>query len=113
MTASRLLSADVIHAPLDHSLYAVAEVRDGSPTTGAVALTALGDVEVGVWEMTTGVAQDTEVDEVFIVLAGHGEVTFEDGESIPLTPGVAVRLTAGERTTWTVTETLRKVYLAR
>jgi uncharacterized cupin superfamily protein len=26
---------------------------------------------------------------------------------------VAVRLLAGERTTWTVTETLRKVYVAR
>ncbi len=29
-----------------------------------------------------------------------------------LGPGAAVRLRAGERTTWVVTETLRKVYVA-
>ena len=75
-------------------------------------LTGLGAAEVGTWEMTPGVDHDTEVDEVFVVLAGRGTVEFEDGELVKLAPGVAVRLTAGERTTWTVTETLRKVYVA-
>lgn len=73
----------------------------------------LGGLEVGLWEMEPGVAQDTEVDEVCVMLAGRGSVTFEDGEVVELAPGVAVRLRAGERTTWTVTETLRKVYVAR
>jgi len=50
---------------------------------------------------------------VFVVLAGRGSVTFEDGETIALRPGVAVRLRAGECTTWTVSETIRKVYVAR
>lgn len=27
-------------------------------------------------------------------------------------PGVVLRLSAGERTTWTVTETIRKIYVA-
>lgn len=72
----------------------------------------LGDVAVGVWEMQPGTEQDTEVDEVFVVLAGRGTVTFEDGEVVDLAPGAAVRLRAGERTTWVVTETLRKVYVA-
>lgn len=76
-------------------------------------LAGLGDVEVGVWEMAPGTEQDTEVDEVFVVLAGRGTVTFADGEVVALAPGVAVRLRAGERTTWTVTEALRKVYVAR
>ena len=78
----------------------------------AAPLTELGAAEVGTWEMAPGVDHDTEVDEVFVVLAGRGTVEFEDGEVVTLAPGVAVRLTAGERTTWTVTETLRKVYVA-
>jgi uncharacterized protein len=78
----------------------------------ATPLTTLGDAEIGVWEMAPGTDHDTEVDEVFVVLAGRGTVTFEDGEVVELGPGVAVRLRAGERTTWVVTETLRKVYVA-
>ncbi|MDF1604404.1 cupin domain-containing protein [Nocardioides sp. YIM 152315] len=77
-----------------------------------LALDAVGDTEVGVWEMPPGTEQDTEADEVFVVLAGRGTVTFDDGEVVELRPGVAVRLRGGERTTWTVTETLRKVYVA-
>lgn len=78
----------------------------------AAPLATLGDAEVGLWEMAPGIDHDTEVDEVFVVLAGRGTVAFADGEVVELTPGVAVRLRAGERTTWTVTETLRKVYVA-
>jgi glycine/D-amino acid oxidase-like deaminating enzyme/uncharacterized cupin superfamily protein len=81
-------------------------------TADAAELATLGDAEIGLWEMAPGTDHDTEVDEVFVVLAGHGTVEFEDGEVVTLAPGVAVRLRAGERTTWTVTETLRKVYVA-
>lgn len=86
----------------------------GGSTTGWVLLGKLADAEVGVWEMTPGVGPDTEVDEVFVVLAGRGSVAFVDPElpTIELAPGAVVRLTAGMRTVWTVTETLRKVYLA-
>ncbi len=96
--SGRVLAADVLTAAL------------GPDRT--LPLADLGEVEVGVWEMTPGTEQDTEVDEVFVVLAGHGTVVFADGEVVALAPGVAVRLRAGERTTWTVTETLRKVYVA-
>ena len=78
----------------------------------AAPLTTLGGAEVGTWEMAPGTDHDTEVDEVFVVLTGRGTVTFEDGEVVELGPGTAVRLRAGERTTWVVTETLRKVYVA-
>jgi hypothetical protein len=74
---TRLLSTDVLTADLE-------------------PLATLGTAEVGLWGMEPGTDHDTEVDEVFVVLA----------------PGVAVRLHAGERTTWVVTETLRKVYVA-
>ena len=76
-------------------------------------LTELGGAGIGTWEMAPGTDHDTEVDEVFVVLAGRGTVTFEDGEVVELGPGTAVRLRAGERTTWVVTETLRKVYVAQ
>jgi uncharacterized cupin superfamily protein len=64
-----------------------------------------------VWEHTAGTSVDIEVDEVFLVLAGNGTVTFDTGETVGLVPGRLVRLHAGERTTWTVRETLRKVYV--
>ena len=108
----RLLSPDVTTAHLDHEPLPDDEVVAGSPTAAAVTLGHLGEHEVGVWEMTEGTARDTEVDEVFVVVAGRGWVTCEDGERIDLAPGVAVRLTAGERTVWTVTERVRKIWVA-
>lgn len=109
----RLLGADLLTADLGHEALPVADVVAGAPTAGSRPLAELGDVEVGLWEMSEGVARDTEVDEVFVVLSGAGEVRFEDGEALALAPGVAVRLRAGERTEWTVTAPLRKVYVAR
>lgn len=84
----------------------------GAPQTGAVALDEFGDVEIGVWEMTPGVMTDVEADEIFVVLSGSGSVEFADGSpALQLGPGAVVRLKAGSSTVWTVTETLRKVYL--
>ena len=67
----------------------------------------------GVWEHSVGVSTDVEADEVFTVLAGRATVAFDDGRVLELAPGVVAELHAGERTTWTVTETLRKVYVLR
>ncbi len=110
--SARLLAQGLLGGPLDHQPLPSDEVEDGAPTTAVHALAELGEVEVGIWEMTRGAARDTEVDEVFVVLAGAGRVEFEDGEVLDLRAGTAVRLAAGERTRWTVTETLRKVYVA-
>ncbi|MGB0100940.1 MAG: cupin domain-containing protein [Nocardioides sp.] len=96
--SKRLLTNDVLSADLG--------------TDRTLELDALGESSVGVWSMDPGTEQDTEVDEVFVILAGRGTVTFDDGEVVDLAPGVAVRLRAGERTTWVVTEALRKVYVA-
>jgi uncharacterized cupin superfamily protein len=109
--SSRVLSLDVSTHPLDHEPLPTDEVVDGSPSAGVAALAALEDADVGLWEMTAGTARDTEEDEVFVVLAGRGTVEFEDGQRVDLAPGVAVRLRAGERTTWTVTTALRKLWV--
>ena len=45
------------------------------------------------------------------VEGGHQQNTY-NVLSVQLAPGVAVRLTAGERTTWTVTDTVRKIWVA-
>ena len=108
----RLLSPDVLAAPLDHGPLPADEVVAGSPTAAVLALDTVGGAEVGLWEMTEGTARDTEVDEVFVIVAGRGRVSFEDGEQVDLAPGVAVRLRAGERTVWTVTERVRKIWVA-
>ena len=108
----RLLSPDVTTAALEHEPLPPGEVVDGSPTSAVHTLGSMGGTEVGLWEMSEGTARDTEVDEVFVIVSGRGSVVFEDGERIDLAPGVAVRLTAGERTVWTVTERVRKVWVA-
>ncbi|QKE85058.1 cupin domain-containing protein [Arthrobacter sp. NEB 688] len=108
----RLLADDATRLPLEHEPLPADEVLDGAPTTAVRTLGTVGDVEVGVWEMSAGTARDTEVDEVFVVLSGSGTVEFEDGERILLAPGTVVRLSVGERTRWTVEEPLRKVWIA-
>ncbi|MFT2817231.1 cupin domain-containing protein [Leifsonia sp. A12D58] len=84
----------------------------GQPTTGYATLGEFNGSEIGVWEMTPGAMTDVEADEVFIVLSGAASVDFTGTtESITLAPGDVGRLRAGQQTLWTVTETLRKVYV--
>ncbi|WP_271215111.1 cupin domain-containing protein, partial [Pseudonocardia halophobica] len=49
-------------------------------------------------------------DEVFVVLEGRAEVTFDDTkETIQIGPGDVVRLNKGQRNVWRTIERLRKV----
>ncbi|MFJ4223020.1 cupin domain-containing protein [Microbacterium sp. NPDC089695] len=107
-------AVDAATLPLVHTALPASEVALGSPTTGTVAVDELAGVEVGVWEMTPGTASDTEADEVFVVLSGRALIEFTEPAlpSIEVGPGSLVRLAEGMRTVWTVTETLRKVYIA-
>lgn len=105
----------VVHAAelfIEHEPVALDQVVDGHPRTGVGTLGEFNGLEVGVWEMTPGVMTDVEADEVFVVLAGSATVAFADGSAtLHLGPGDVVRLADGAQTVWTVTETLRKVYL--
>lgn len=88
------------------------QIIKGNPHTGSLTLGTLDGTEVGLWEMTPGVATDIEVEEFFVVLSGSATVEFRDGSpTLHLRPGDVVRLGDGAETIWTVTETLRKVYL--
>ena len=74
----------------------------------------IAGAEVGVWECTPGTSTDTEVDEVSVVMSGRARIDFISPAlpSIEIRPGDVFRLAAGMKTVWTVTETLRKVYVA-
>jgi uncharacterized cupin superfamily protein len=87
------------------------EVVDGTPTTAEVSVTTIGDVEVGIWQITPGTVRDVEKDEVFVVLEGEGTIRFASGEVVDLGPGSLVRLHVGEVTEWEIRKTLRKVYV--
>ncbi|MEO7349597.1 MAG: cupin domain-containing protein [Terrimesophilobacter sp.] len=100
-------SIELEYSPVDPE-----QVVAGSPIVGAADLGSLGESEYGVWEHSIGASSDVEVDEVFVVLFGAATVEFDDGTVITLGPGSVGRLREGQATVWTVTETLRKVYIA-
>jgi uncharacterized cupin superfamily protein len=88
------------------------QVVAGAPRVGSAALGAIGDGSIGVWEHSPGTSTDVEADEFFIVLSGAGSVAFADGTPpLALKAGTVGRLAAGTATTWTVTDTLRKIYV--
>jgi uncharacterized cupin superfamily protein len=105
-------------ARLEHEPLPAEQIVAGTPTTATLVLDDRDGREIGVWEMTAGVASDLEADEVFVVLSGRARVEFTsvpEGDAPPpidIAAGSVVRLSAGMNTTWTVHETLRKVYLA-
>ena len=89
------------------------DVLDGDPSSGSVVLGEFAGREFGVWEMTPGAMSDVEDDEFFVVIAGAGSVEFLDDEVVvQLVPGSVMTLAAGARTIWTVTQTLRRVWMA-
>jgi len=100
---------------LDIPLEAVAteQVLDGDPRAGAVVLGEFDGREYGVWEMTPGAMSDVENAELIVVVAGAATVEFLDDERIVrLVPGSVMTLPVGARTIWTVTQTVRKVWVA-
>ena len=102
---------------MTHEALPPEQILAGTPTTATLVLDERDGHEIGVWEITPGTASDVETDEVFVVLAGRARVEYvavPEGAVPPpidIGPGSVVRLTEGMHTTWTVHETLRKVYL--
>jgi uncharacterized cupin superfamily protein len=110
----RLVSRALLE-PLDYEPVEPGKVVDGSPTTGLLELGVWQGVEVGVWEMTPGSMVDTEVEEMFVVIAGEATLTRHlDGveEVVTLSPGVVCHLEEGEHNRWDVRVALRKIYFA-
>jgi uncharacterized cupin superfamily protein len=103
---------DVLTLPLEERVLDADATLQGVARVGTRALGHIVCSSTGVWEMSPSVSTDVEVDEVFVVLAGEATVAFDDGTPpLELRPGSLVRLQAGSRTTWTVRQTLRKLYV--
>ena len=86
------------------------QVVAGDPLVRGVILADDGLVQRGVWEHTPGVSRDVEADEMFVVLTGRASIAVDGGPTLEVGPGDVGLLSAGERTVWTVHETLRKVF---
>lgn len=106
--AASLPSDELSADPLDRD-----QVISGSPQVRSAELAGDESVSVGIWQHTAGVSRDTEADEVFVVLAGRATIDVDDGPTLDVGPGDVGILAAGSHTTWTVHETLRKVYVVR
>ncbi|MBI1378674.1 MAG: DUF861 domain-containing protein [Frankiales bacterium] len=98
---------------LDPSPLEQSQVVAGAPEVRLLELHDSAALGVGLWQHSAGVSTDVEADEVFVVLSGRATIEVEDGPTLEVGPGDVGLLPAGARTTWTVHETLRKVYVAR
>ncbi len=108
----RYVDVDVFATELPRQRIPADEILGGFPTAGSRGIAQIAGAEVGVHEMSPGMARDIECDEVFVVIGGRGSIEFEDGEVLPLSAGTVVRLNKGDRTIWHISETLRRFYVA-
>ncbi|AKZ59571.1 hypothetical protein SAM23877_6526 [Streptomyces ambofaciens ATCC 23877] len=105
----------VVHVPgseLEPEPLSPDQIVSGTPeVTGKVVWESADRRQVrGIWQITPGVVTDTEADEMFVVLSGSATIEVADGPTLTVGPGDLVVLREGDRTTWTVHETLRKAY---
>ncbi|GAA1423122.1 cupin domain-containing protein [Streptomyces thermospinosisporus] len=99
--------AELSPEPLDPE-----QIVSGSPeVTGKVVWESPDGKRIrGIWQITPGVVTDTEADELFVVISGSATIEVENGPTLHVGPGDMAVLREGDRTTWTVHETLRKAY---
>ena len=105
--ALRVADAELEPEPLDPE-----QIVSGAPeVTGKVLWESADGKQIrGIWQITPGVVTDTEADELFVVVSGRATVEVAGGDTLEIGPGDACVLREGDRTTWTVHETLRKAY---
>ncbi|MFG2221617.1 cupin domain-containing protein [Streptomyces sp. NPDC048644] len=99
-------------AELEPELLDPAQIVSGEPVvTGKVLWESPDGRQVrGIWQITPGVVTDTEASELFVVVSGRATIEVEGGAVLQVGPGDACVLREGDRTRWTVHETLRKAY---
>lgn len=89
------------------------QIDTGSPRQGLIEIGTVGGSETGIWELRGGAVLDTEVDEVFVVIAGNATIELlDEGRTVEVKTGDVMRLVAGTRTRWTVPDRIRKIYIA-
>ncbi|HKU55727.1 MAG TPA: cupin domain-containing protein [Gaiellaceae bacterium] len=85
-------------------------------TGGLVHMVRADDsLQVGLWKPNG--AADRRIDyelaaeETLVVLQGSGEVRVDEGEPIPLRPGVILCLSRGSRVSWLVDDDFRELWI--
>ncbi|MCY0930004.1 cupin domain-containing protein [Streptomyces sp. H27-H1] len=104
--------ADLPDSELEADALDPAQIVSGNPVvTGKVLWEAPDGSQVrGIWQITPGVVTDTEANELFVVVSGRATIEVEGGGTLEVGPGSACVLREGDKTVWTVHETLRKAY---
>ncbi len=110
-TARVIRAADLPDTELEFTPLDPAQIISGEPTVRSLSLYQDDTLAIGIWQHSVGVSTDVEVDEVFVVLSGRATIELDDGATVQVSAGDVAVLPAGARTTWTIHETLRKVYL--
>ncbi|MEV3933623.1 MULTISPECIES: cupin domain-containing protein [unclassified Streptomyces] len=105
--ALHIPDADLEPDPLDPS-----QILEGTPEVSGKVLWESEDGRRirGIWQITPGVVTDTEADELFVVVSGRATIEVDGGPALTVGAGDLCVLREGDRTTWTVHETLRKAY---
>jgi uncharacterized cupin superfamily protein len=110
VNASEPAVARVDARELSISLEPVTDQSDG-PSAGYAEVGRVGGADIGVWEHSVGIARHTVNDEIFVVLTGRATIVEDGGTPVEFSTGDVGILRGGVPSTWTVHETLRKVYI--
>jgi uncharacterized cupin superfamily protein len=72
------------------------------------------DFKVGIWEATPGVSKAIRTnDEICQILSGSATITEADGTTFDIGPGTLFVMPVGWEGTWTIHETVRKVWVVK
>lgn len=112
MTTFHSFAVHVPDADLEPDPLDPAQILRGTPEVSGKVLweSRDGRNSRGIWQITPGVVTDTEAEEFFVVVSGRATIAVQGGPTFDVGPGDACVLREGDRTTWTVHETLRKAY---
>jgi uncharacterized protein len=104
------LMVRVAEAELTPDPHRPGRILAGNPETASMALTSDDKVRYGIWEIAPGTAAEVAPTGMFVVLSGRATIAVDGGPAFDVGPGDVCIWDGGERTIWTVHETLRKVY---
>jgi uncharacterized cupin superfamily protein len=82
----------------------------GNPVTSNLVLTSDDKLRYGIWQITPGTSVQVATPGMFVVLSGRATIAVDGGATFDIGPGDVCIWDGGERTIWTVHETLRKVW---
>jgi uncharacterized cupin superfamily protein len=85
-------------------------VLAGNPVSSDLVLASDEKVSYGIWQITPGTSVQIAPTGMFVVLSGRATIAVEGGSTFGIGPGDVCIWDGGERTIWTVYETVRKVW---